>query len=436
LLGVIVNFTSVGATRDMLLSHVAEAEEFISTPYTAVIAQLQIHTVLPVDVCEQLTLSQKAHALRHADQYVSKGDVFDVHLRATVKSGGVFLKLSNGRGWVSEKTPLGEKLAAEATLNEDSKVYRVLAESLRIRKSASRTDVALSTRLTKFDGSGTRALELVYADCFEASGSVMVRGDTYIRLKDGRGYVLATDGSDPLVLSVEPQMGTWMYKVTYEGGIGLRHVASSGSTHRVAPSDADRTHPANIAQGTAVECDMRLLKRINGQLVAFARVSNGGGWLFSHNGEQSLLELIAWDYAGPANETAALEVELAADAHVAPASVEESEARATEPEQQQAEGGGASDPPVSAPPVSAPPLPPPEAPAARMPLAPTGYNGRVNTVLIAPSPTKELKTLEQVKIASANLYAANAYSAATDSDTIEVDNAVSTLNRLWAVASA
>lgn len=77
----------------------------------------------------------------------------------------------------------------------------------RIRKSASRNDVALSTRVTKVDNvSGMRALDLSYSDVFEAAGAVYVRGDKYIRLKDGRGYVLALDGATPLVMRVQPQV--------------------------------------------------------------------------------------------------------------------------------------------------------------------------------------------------------------------------------------
>lgn len=221
----------------MLHSHVAEAEGFLPVPFTVVASQLPIHAELPAD-SEPLrqTLSQKAHALCHADQYVHRGDVFDVHMRATVKSGGVFLKLCNGRGWVAEQTPLGEKVAAEAKLTPCTDVFRVLTESLRcaprerasplrvrarahraprylspaarsIRKSASRTDVALSTRVTRVDqASGLRELDLAYSDVFEAAGSVAVRGDTYLRLKDGRGYVLSTDGSIPVVARVQPQV--------------------------------------------------------------------------------------------------------------------------------------------------------------------------------------------------------------------------------------
>jgi len=120
----------------MLRSHVAEAEEFLSTPYTALVAQLPIHPLLPVDSEPPRSgLSQRAHALCHADQYVHKGDVFDVHLRATIKSGGVFLKLSNGRGWVAELTPLGEKIVGEATLTPCTDIFRVLSESLRYARA-------------------------------------------------------------------------------------------------------------------------------------------------------------------------------------------------------------------------------------------------------------------------------------------------------------
>jgi len=63
-------------------------------------------------------------------------------------------------------------------------------------------------RVTKVDADGARAPELVYADAFEAAGSVLVRGDKYLRLKDGRGYVLAMDGSIPLVARVQPQVSS------------------------------------------------------------------------------------------------------------------------------------------------------------------------------------------------------------------------------------
>lgn len=116
----------------MLDSHVAEAEELLPTPFTVLAAQLPIHVQLPVDSePTRATLSQKAHALCHAELYVHKGDVFDVHMRATVKSGGVFLKLSNGRGWVAEQTPLGEKVVAEAKLIPCTDIFRVLSDSLR-----------------------------------------------------------------------------------------------------------------------------------------------------------------------------------------------------------------------------------------------------------------------------------------------------------------
>ncbi|KAG8462500.1 hypothetical protein KFE25_010325 [Diacronema lutheri] len=412
----------------MLRSHVAEAEEFLSTPYTALVAQLPIHPLLPVDSEPPRSgLSQRAHALCHADQYVHKGDVFDVHLRATIKSGGVFLKLSNGRGWVAELTPLGEKIVGEATLTPCTDIFRVLSESLRIRKSASRTDVALSMRVTKVDADGARAPELVYADAFEAAGSVLVRGDKYLRLKDGRGYVLAMDGSIPLVARVQPQVGVWMYKVTYAGGIGVRHIASTGDAHRLAPV-AEREHPANLPHGTAVECDVRVLKRIAGSIVAFARLRDGTGWIYSHKDGKALLELIAHDYAsGPADEDVAAELG-DVDYGLSPAApmpTEEVEARA-----------------AAAQPVENPALAlPHEGERPPAPLSPqrTVLGSRDNATnreasILSPA-SRERETLEVVKVSSANLHAASSYSRIKESDEERVVDAVASLSRIWPMAA-
>lgn len=116
----------------MLLSHVAEAEEMLSTPYVVLAPELPVHAELPLEPGKtQSSLAQKARCLRHADQFVRRGDVLDVNMRATLKSGGVFLRIATGKGWVAEQSVLGEKALEPADVTPCNGIFRVLTDVLR-----------------------------------------------------------------------------------------------------------------------------------------------------------------------------------------------------------------------------------------------------------------------------------------------------------------
>lgn len=256
-----------------------------------------------------------------------------------------------------------------------------------------------------------------------------------------------------------------MYKVTYPGGIGLRHVASRFDQHRVAPK-SERAHPANIAQGTAVECNMRVLKQIGSRLVAFARLSDGSGWIFTQKGDDQLVELIAHDYSaagGPTDEASAAELgeggaERAGDIVPVPAEELEASAAAEPPAGAAAERGEEEldEAAAAVSPARAPkPAPPREALGeVTNVLSPDGERESESMRFACALQLRGLSprawhergealtrpchlhlparaAMERVKISSANLHAAAAYSSIGEKEEMGVVDAVSSLSRIW-----
>lgn len=262
-----------------------------------------------------------------------------------------------------------------------------------------------------------------------------------------------------------------MYKVIFEGGIGVRHVASDDNAHRVADA-GDAKHPLNVPRGVAVEVDMRVFRRtgLDGPLVAFLRLRDGSGWIFEQKGGHMLAELIAWNYEGPTGEELSAQqaekeaqavgngvvpsdkpsaADLAADAEASTEMAEEESLGEFVLED-------VDDIAAPAPAYVARPSPE-RAPLGERNVAlgtdgandsPAGVcslrvrtRGAEHCALqrrhshYARLPCRHVNShadMRVAKIASANQHAAAQYSAASESDEVAVVEALTSLNRLWA----